>query len=360
VISINPIGTVINVLIQGVTRISGTLQSVGPTPIEFQGDFDFTNANVTGLNNGSFANSIFTGVSTFQGPTVFEQAVDFNLGFDASLGTAVMGDQSWANGSVINVLGTTTFTGPGSTLDFTGLNLVGLPPTTSMVNGTLSGNTTINGNVTWNTGTVTVPGPLTFTGAGPISFSGVGLTLGSLTWSTGTVTVPGPLNFTGVGPMNFSTVGLTLGSLTWNTGTVAVPGPLAFTGVGPMNFAAVGVTLPKTSVSVAPTIFPWAAPINTTFRVARFGEIINVVVVGVAAAATANNIISYTAAIPVGYRPNENITKTIIVIDNTVATLGRALFFVNGDVEISVIPGPAFTAAGFAAFDTFGAEWNIP
>jgi hypothetical protein len=128
-LTLGKIGALTDVTLQGSVTISGQIISGGSNPLAFVGSFDFSGATVTGLNSGSFDNSFFTGLSTFQGPALFQDGVDFELGFDASLGTAVLGDQVWANGSNITLLGTTTVGGgsliftPGTTVDFGGANV---------------------------------------------------------------------------------------------------------------------------------------------------------------------------------------------------------------------------------------------
>lgn len=364
-ITLGKIGALIDVLLQGVTQISGSIQSVGG-PVAFLGSFDFAGATVTGLNNGSFNNSIFTGTSTFQGPTVFQQGVVFDVGFDVSFGTAVMGDQVWADGSTITLLGTTTFLGVGGILDFTAVTVLGLPPATSMFNGTLSGTTTINGVLVVNA-TSTFNGAEVHNAAstfnGLTTLAGTTNVTGVTTLSGATTTISSPItNITGDTTLSGTTTTvsgqLVVGEMVWNGLVVDVASTVAFSGVGVLDFMSVEVNVTQVNQSVLASVFPWAVSQLGTFRLARFGEIVTMIGFTAITASIANSIISFPAVVPPDFAPFAATSCAIIVIDNSTTTNGIVRIYANGDVDVFLVTGPGFTAAGTAGFATFGVSWN--
>jgi hypothetical protein len=384
-ITLGKIGALIDVLLQGVTQISGSIQSVGG-PVAYLGSFDFSAATVTGLNNGSFNNSIFTGTSTFQGPTVFQQGVVFDVGFDVSFGTAVMGDQVWADGSTITLLGTTTFLGAGGILDFTAVTVLGLPPATSMFNGTLSGTTTINGILVVNAtstftaaevhnaaatfnglstlaGTTNVTGVTTLSGATTTISSPITNITGDTTLSGGTTTISSPItNITGDTTLSGTTTTVTgqfiVGEMIWNGLTVDVASTVVFNGVGTLDFMSVEVNVMQVNQSVLASVFPWALSQLGTFRLTRFGEKVTMIGFTAITAAISNDIMTFPAVVPPDFAPFAPTDCAIIVINNSTTTSAFARIYPNGDVDIRLVVGPGFTAAGTAGFTTFGISWN--
>jgi hypothetical protein len=397
-LTLGKIGALINATLQGATLISGTLQAVGPNPLVVLGNLDFSNATVTGLNNGSFDNSTFTGLSTFQGPAefhdlvIFQDVVAFDQGFTAT-GTAFLDDQEWAAGSTITLAGLVTTS--GGTLDLSGTTVLGIPPNNVIVNGALSGNTTITGTLavsaattfsstvnfaaaTTFSSTVSFAAATTFSStvsfAAATTFSSTSLfngvvtlvggftsagamaTLQNQTWLAGSViSVPGLVSFSGVGTLDFTgvnTTGLTVSGL--NNGTLS--GTTSVTGT--INFTAATVVLPTATTNVFSTIQPWAAPLDSDFEVVRVGRMVTMTYSGRGAPATVSAIIEFLAAIPVGFRPAIATTFAAVVEDNGDYVGGIIRVFGDGDVTFSVFgPSPNFQGVGNAGFPGGALSW---
>jgi hypothetical protein len=291
-----------NVTLTGTTNITGTLTV--PAPSSFTGGvtlasgttLDLTGVTVLGLAP-SFNNVTLTGTTTVNGtamsvnvPSTFSNGVTLSSGTTLDLtGVNVVGltlasttfTNATLNGTTtvngtLNVPAVSTFSGgvtlaSGTTLDLTGVTVIGMAP--SYNNVTLTGTTTI-------TGTLNVPAPSTFTGGVTLQ-SGTTLDLTGVTvlglapsfnnvTLTGTTTVNGTamnvnvpstfsngvtlssgttLDLTGVTVIGLapSYNNVTLTGTTTITGTLNVPAPSTFTGGVTLQS---GTTLDLTGVNV--------------------------------------------------------------------------------------------------------------
>jgi hypothetical protein len=262
-ITLSKIGLLSNAILAGNTQISGNLISAAGQSTFLVGDFNFSLATVTGLTL-SFNNTVLTGNTTIAGPAEFQDSVVFNQGFDASAGVAILGDQQWLDGSIIQLTGTVAL--QGGILDFSGTTVTGLTFSPNIVNGNLTGNTTI-------AGTLAVSASSTF--SGPVSITG------NTTIAGGTLVVSSSSGFSGpvsiTGALNVSSLATFTGILSsqaqqWNGPTITVPNAITFSGAGSLNFTGITVTGITVSSLVNGTISgnttvtgTFASSANTTF-----------------------------------------------------------------------------------------------
>ena len=255
--------SIVNANLSGTTTFSGVFDTTGT--LSFAGSaLDFTGATVVGLPPPSFNNSTLTGTTNI-GVAVGENSNLGNATGTLNLIRPTSTNQRWV-GTVITT-GTVTFA--GSSLDFTGATVVGLPPP-SFNNATLTGTTNIGVavgentnlgnatgvlslnrpvllNATWS-GTVNTAGlPVTFVGS-ILDFTGATVT-GLPPPSFNNTTLTGTTNI-GVAALENTNIGNATGLLNLNrpistnatwAGTVTTAGPVTFAG-SILDFTGAAVT----------------------------------------------------------------------------------------------------------------------
>ena len=253
---------------------SGPINTLGT--ITFAGSsLDFTGATVTGLSvQTSFINATLSGNSSIgvaNGDVTLIGAAGASTTITNSslVGGTTIASQLWTG--PISTLGTVSLS--GSSLDFTGATITGLPVQTSFVNATLSGNSTIgsaNGDVTLIGGAAaattitnaslvggtTIAAQL-WTGSistlGTISLSGSNLNFGgsTLNFTGATITgLPTPTSFVNATLSGASTIGTAIGD------TTDIGSPASITTI--YNSILNGATINNTALSgvVSVGIFP--------------------------------------------------------------------------------------------------------